>query len=195
DYEQHLLEPMYRDLAPLDPEGILRHEWANARGCIARFERMAIEIRLLDLQECPAMDLAIAALVVGAVKELVAEGPSSYAEQKTFSERELEPILRATIADADEALVEHPRLLRALGHAGPAPARAKDVWRSISRRIAARDASFAEWQPSLDVIYEQGCLARRISTAVGQSPGHERLVSVYRQLAGCLDRGEPFRAT
>jgi carboxylate-amine ligase len=193
DYEQQLLEPMYRDLAPLDPEGILRHEWANARGCIARFERMAIEIRLLDVQECPAMDLAIAALVVGALKELVDETPSSYAEQQSFSERELEPILRATIADADEALVGHPRLLRALGHSGPAPARAKDVWRSMARRIAASDPSFSEWQPSLDVIYKQGCLARRIARAVGQDPSHERSLSVYRQLAACLDRGEPFR--
>ena len=36
-----------RDLAPHDPEGVLRHEWVNARGAIARFDRMAIEIRVL----------------------------------------------------------------------------------------------------------------------------------------------------
>ena len=48
-----LLETIYADLAPLDPAGTLRHEWVNARGCIARFDRMALEIRLLDVQECP----------------------------------------------------------------------------------------------------------------------------------------------
>src|SRR5690606_34786160 len=63
DYETGLLGRIYRDLAPLDPAGTLRHEWVNARGAIARFDRSAIEIRLLDTQECPAADIAVAALV------------------------------------------------------------------------------------------------------------------------------------
>lgn len=194
DYEQKLLEPMYRDLAPHDPEGILRHEWANARGCIARFERMAIEIRLLDLQECPQVDLAIAAAVVGAVKDLVTEGPSSYATQKSFSAEELAPLLLSTIRDADEALIEDQRFLSAVGHRGPAPARAGDVWRSIVERVRAADPRQSEWQEELDVILDHGCLARRIARAVGEAPAHERLLSVYQELAACLDRGRPFRA-
>jgi hypothetical protein len=32
---------------------VLRHEWVNARGAIARFDRSAIEIRVLDVAECP----------------------------------------------------------------------------------------------------------------------------------------------
>ena len=59
DY-QALLASLYADLAPLDPDGTLHHEWVNARGCIARFDRMALEIRVLDVQECPRADLAIA---------------------------------------------------------------------------------------------------------------------------------------
>ncbi len=31
DYERYILHPMYGDIAPLDPLGILRHEWLNAR--------------------------------------------------------------------------------------------------------------------------------------------------------------------
>ena len=62
--------PIYRDLAPLDPEGVLRHEWVNARGAIARFDRSAIEIRVLDVQETPLMDVAYAALIVEVLKLL-----------------------------------------------------------------------------------------------------------------------------
>src|SRR5690606_27081536 len=47
DYQQRVLQPIYDDLAPLDPEGLLRHEWVNARGCIARFDRGALEVRVL----------------------------------------------------------------------------------------------------------------------------------------------------
>jgi hypothetical protein len=67
DYEGRLLQGIYDDLALLDPEGVLRHEWVNARGCIARFDRGAIEIRLLDVQECPVADLAVVAAATAAV--------------------------------------------------------------------------------------------------------------------------------
>ena len=52
---------MYDDIAPLDPDAVLQHEWLNARGAIARFDRNTIELRVLDVQECPRADLAICA--------------------------------------------------------------------------------------------------------------------------------------
>ena len=73
EYHERVLEPIYRDLAPHDPEGVLRNEWVNARGAIARFDRMAIEIRVLDVQETPVMDVAYAELIVEVLKALCAE--------------------------------------------------------------------------------------------------------------------------
>ncbi len=73
EYHERVLEPIYRDLEPHDPERLLRHEWVNARGAIARFERMAIEIRVLDVQETPLMDVAYAALIVDVLKILCDE--------------------------------------------------------------------------------------------------------------------------
>ncbi len=73
EYHERVLEPIYRDLAPHDPEGVLRNEWVNARGAIARFDRMAIEIRVLDVQETPLMDVAYAALIVEVLRLLTTE--------------------------------------------------------------------------------------------------------------------------
>src|SRR5688572_15450748 len=73
EYHERVLEPIYADLAPLDPEGVLRHEWVNARGCIARFERGTIEVRVLDTQECPLADMAVAAAIVSVLKAIAAE--------------------------------------------------------------------------------------------------------------------------
>ena len=43
-----MLGPIRHELAPLDTEGIFAgREWLNARGAIARFDRNAVEIRLL----------------------------------------------------------------------------------------------------------------------------------------------------
>lgn len=61
EYRERVLAPMYAELARLDPTGVLQHEWLNARGAIPRFDRMALEIRVIDMQECPRADLAIAA--------------------------------------------------------------------------------------------------------------------------------------
>jgi glutamate---cysteine ligase / carboxylate-amine ligase len=198
DYEQKLLQKIYDDLAPHDPEGVLAHEWANARGCIARFERMAIEIRLLDLQECPRADIAIAAAVVGTLKRLVAEtGPRSDA-QRQFSEHELVPLLTACTRDGDRAVLEHPKYLEALGYRAPqgdsGPPRAGDVWRHLVSQLEGSEPGFGEWKPALDVILSEGCLARRIVTALGPSPSRQRLEAIYRRLASCLDAGEMFHA-
>jgi hypothetical protein len=194
DYRQQVLAPLYAELAPLDPEGILRHEWANARGAIARFERNAIEIRLLDLQECPQMDIAIAATVVGALKQLVSENWSSQGAQRALGASELLPILLGCIKDADEAVVTDQRLLDVLGYPGRGPARAGDIWRSIVERLRVAEPGIDEWRSELDVLLTRGCLARRITRAVGQAPSRERLFSVYQEIERCLERGKPFRA-
>jgi glutamate---cysteine ligase / carboxylate-amine ligase len=194
DYEQKLLQKIYDDLAPLDPEGTLRHEWANARGCIARFQRMAIEIRLLDLQECPRADIAIAAAVVGTLRRWVAETGARSLGQRAFSEAELLPLLLACVRDGEQAELDHPRYLAALGYEKAGPARAGDVWRHLIGQLATSEPGFAEWQPALEVILEEGCLARRIVRRVGAAPTRGRIEGVYRELAECLREGEMFRA-
>jgi len=191
DYEAQILQRIYTDMRDLDPEGVLRHEWANARGSIARFERMAIEIRLIDLQESPASDIAIAAAVVGTLKRLVAGGLARGAEQRSFSAAELSPILLACIKEGDRARIADARYLSALGVPGRGELSAGDVWRHLVGELSS-EPGFAEWQPALDVILSEGCLARRILAATGPEPARERLSEVYGELARCLERGVPF---
>jgi gamma-glutamyl:cysteine ligase YbdK (ATP-grasp superfamily) len=193
DYEQKLLQPLYDALTPHDPEGVLHHEWANARGCIARFERDAIEIRLLDLQEHPRADIAIAGLVVGTLKLLVNERLCSYGSQRAFSAEQLAPLLQACIRDADEALIDDGQLLAALGLPGRGALRAKEIWSHLAEHVRQTEADFDEWREPLKVILERGCLARRIRNAVGEAPSHDRLLAVYQEIAACLDRGISFR--
>lgn len=190
DYE-HLLAGIYRDLAQLDPDGILQHEWINARGCIARFDRMALEIRLLDVQECPRMDIAIAQAAAAAVQAQVEESWVSLEAQQAWDERELEEILLSTIADGDQALIENSRFLMAFG-LGEAKIRADDLWQHLLETQVERRPEYASAGPALRLIVEQGCLARRILRASGSAPSTERLREVYGRLADCLARGQSF---
>src|SRR5690606_22256769 len=93
EYQERLLARIYADLAPHDPEGILRHEWVNARGAIARFERMAIEIRVLDVQECPAADVAYAAAIIGTLRSLCDERWASTESLERWETRRLAELL------------------------------------------------------------------------------------------------------
>lgn len=191
-YEEDLLGRIYRDLAPFDPEGVLRHEWVNARGCIARFDRMALEIRLLDTQECPRADLAIAAAVVAVVKALVQERTCATATQRDFDEQRLALLLQLAIADADQAVVEDDVYLQALGFYGANKVRLGELWQCLLEATLFTEEGCAEWESELRLIQEQGCLARRIVRAVDEHVSVERLCAVYGQLADCLSEGRMF---
>jgi carboxylate-amine ligase len=190
DYEEQILHRIYRDLEPYDPEGILRYEWVNARGAIVRFDRSAIEIRLVDAQECPPADLAVTAAIVAAVHALALAEPPPGSTRAPETEA-LAAILDATISRGEQAVIEDDAFLHMLGLT--APLTAGDVWRHLVDTHLRPDPEAAEWLPALDVILDQGPLARRILHILDAQPGHalppERLREVYRRLCACLADG------
>jgi gamma-glutamyl:cysteine ligase YbdK (ATP-grasp superfamily) len=189
-----LLEGVYADLAPHDPAGTLRHEWVNARGCIARFDRMALEIRLLDVQECPQADVAIAAAVSGVLRELCTAGAGSPRQRRlrSLETARLAALLSRTTADAQAATLDDAELLQALG-LRPGARSAGDVWRELVARDVAGDPALAEHLPALEQILEEGPLARRLLARAGPEPTREALASLYREVADCLRAGRLLR--
>lgn len=194
EYEAAILAPMYRDIAPFDPEGVLRHEWLNSRGAIARFDRNAIEIRVLDTQECPRADLAIAAAASFVTKMLYHAGESEPAAQQALSTQALSAILRACIRDAEQTVIEDAAYLALLGYPGRR-CRAHELWRHLIEQMLQRETGgTALWNEPLQTILDQGPLARRILRAVGSDYSRKRLRLVYRELCDCLQEGRMFAA-
>jgi len=124
----------------------------------------------------------------------VAETGERGLAQRSFDEQELVPLLTACTRDGDRALLDHPRYLEAIGFPGAGPARAGDVWRHLVGELRGKEPGFEEHEPALDVILNEGCLARRIVGSLGPEPSRARLEGAYRELARCLDAGEPFHA-
>jgi carboxylate-amine ligase len=185
-YEQGILAPIYRAVAPVDPDGTLRHEWLNARGAIARFDRSALEIRVCDAQECPRADLAIAALLVAVARALYEERWSDAHAQRALSTADLAAILARTIDDADGARIEHPAYLALFGLAASG-CTAREAWHALVDRCG--DDAIA-WNPDarrpLALLDQRGPLARRLVGALGVEPSREALRDAYRELADCL---------
>lgn len=199
DYERDILGRIYRDLAPHDPDGLLQFEWANARGAIARFDRNAIEIRVMDVQECPAADAAIAATVTGVLQAIVGERWTELYAQQAWDVESLYRIFIACVRDADQAVIREPAYLNALGMFSN-ECTALDLWShllEITRPVNDEDASAR--QP-IEHILAHGSLSRRILRAI---TGHDRIASpvtpdparvreVYRALCDCLEEGRMF---
>jgi hypothetical protein len=191
DYDRVIFQEIYRQYAPYDPEGVLRHEWANSRGAIARFTRNTIEVRVLDVQECPAMDLAIAAAISAALRAICEGRLGDLEKLRTWDIGPLHEILLAVITDADRAVIRNQAYREALGYKGAA-CTAMDLWRHLIENTLFGGAGWAEWRPSLEVLLEHGCLARRIVAAVGSKVSPGKIDEVYRSLAQCLATNTPF---
>ena len=192
DYEMSILARIYHDLQEEDPAGTLQHEWVNARGAIARFDRNTIELRLLDVQECPAADVAIAALITAVLRAQVAERWCSLADQKTWGVKPLAKILRHVIVEGPDALVDDADYLRLYGFPG-AKATVGELWQHLAEQVwPAGDAEAKPFRPALDVILRQGPLAKRIVAAVGRDSSKVRLRHIYGDLCACLAEGRQF---
>lgn len=192
DYRRRILEPIYRDLAPLDPQGALQHEWANARGAIARFERNTIEIRVLDMQESPHADLAILIFVVALLRALLDERWTRFTQQRTWPVGPLEDIFLATVRDAGRARLTNEDYLRVFGFDTAPTCTANELCRHLFEAVLAAEQRSAPALAPLRVILDEGCLAHRIERALGPDPSHECQVAVYRELSACLADGRTF---
>jgi gamma-glutamyl:cysteine ligase YbdK (ATP-grasp superfamily) len=189
DYHAQILEPLYAEIAPHDPERILQHEWLNARGAIARFSRNTIEIRVLDLQECPLADLAICATIVALLRALVAGRFASFAEQETVAVEPLASILLPTIRSAGEAEIYDDDYLRLFRYPGDSCTVA-ELWEHLLAALPELTSESNPWRAPLETIMNEGPLARRILDAL---PDND-LETVYEELCRCLEAGEVFHA-
>jgi hypothetical protein len=187
DYQTAVLGRVYRDIAPFDPEGILQFEWCNARGAIARFDRGAVELRVLDVQECPAADLAVTGVIVEVLRGLVEERWSTLEQQERLTADVLTRQFRACIREAEEAAIDESDYAAALGLKSAKPVTAHALWENLAERVGFSS------EP-LDLILDEGPVARRITRTLGDSPTRADLARVYGKLCDCLAENRLFNA-
>ena len=195
DYQRQIFDPMFAEIAPHDPDGVLRDEFLNARGAIARFGRGSIEIRVIDIQECPAVDLAVAQATVAVLKSLVAEQWSSLTNQQSMPVEPLHDVFLATLRDADEAVINDAAYLKLLGWHGEVSVTAIDLWSDLISRCDVSVAKDSAGDDPLQTIFDHGPLARRLVKSLSNEPTRKELTSVYRDLADCLTAGRVYKAT
>ena len=188
EYNSQIFNPIKAAIKPFDPDNILEYYFLNSRGAIARFDRNAIEIRVIDIQECPKADVAIAILTIEVLKLLVSEEITTLKEQKKWHEDDLYAILNSAIKNGENSLITNLDYLSLFNI--KKESNLVDVWKKLYDLVKSKID--VEYRTTLEAILKNGTLSTRILKAIGKDMSAENIVIVYRQLAACLQKNELF---
>jgi len=180
-YRQEVIGRYSRDLAEAGiGKTLLFKEWVNSRGVIFRFDRAALEVRVIDEQDCVKSDVALSCFVRAALRGLIA------AKTEPLPHEILVKDFNSVIAQGLNAEVKHPRggtarkvcqsFLRLASENAEAEEK-KYLW-LIERRIAEGNLS--------ELIRE------RVSRKTQKTDLEEAIRSVYSTLVNCLANDQPY---
>lgn len=189
EYFTRIFEPISSAIQPYDQEGILDQHFLNSRGAIARFDRSAIEIRVIDIQECPKADIAVAVLIIEVLKLLCSEELIALEDQKKWSEDALFEIFDQVIVDAETTLLTDSAYLAIFDLQGEQLV--QEVWKKLYRLV--RNNISLEQRISIEFLLENGSLSTRILSALGDDFSEKHILNVYRKLGQCLQENRFFR--
>ncbi len=189
DYYQYIFDPIKKDIEPYNNNGILDHHFLNSRGAIARFDRGAIEIRILDVQESPAVDIAILDLIQALLKQIVNENFISYSEQKIWNEKDLFSIFLSLVNQGENAVINNEDYLNIWGLKCK-KAKASEVWQFLIEK--SEKFSQSSNYEIIKQIVQKGSLSTRITKALKNNTSYENQKRVFRKLAESLENNEFF---
>lgn len=180
-YKRDVIDRYSKDLEKVGADKTLLHrEWVNSRGVIFRFDRRALEVRVMDEQECVQSDVALACFVRAALRGLIAS------DAELLPHDVLVKDFNAVIADGLTAKVSSPKGKNArqvcqnylnLAYEHVTEDEKKYLW-LVKRRIE---------EGNLSELIQARVLRRAQKTALYQA-----IIDVYSTLIKCLHDNQPY---
>lgn len=180
-YKHDVIEVYSSDLAKAGAgKALLNREWVNSRGIIIRFDRCALEVRVMDEQECIKTDVALACFIRAALRGLVANDADLLPHEVLV--RDFEVVIKNGL----NAKV-----------ASPNGKTAREVC-LYYLKIAEANAEIDEkrYLPIIKRRIEQGNLSdiilARVKKRAEKTTFREAIIDVYSILIKCLSGNEPI---
>lgn len=181
DYRRDIIEKYSQDMADAGvPETLLHKEWVNSRGAVFRFDRKAIELRVMDEQECIKSDVALSCFVRALLRGLMKE------KAELLPHKTLVKDFISIIAEGLNAKTQHPN-----GQT------ARKVCKHLLQ-IAWKNASKEEkkYLPIIEKRVESGNLSetirKRVSNRAQRTDLKEAIIDTYSKLIKSLSDNQPY---
>jgi carboxylate-amine ligase len=180
-YRKEVIGRYSRDLAKAGArKTILFKEWVNSRGVIFRFDRSALEVRVMDEQECVKSDVALSCFVRAALRGLIAERIEPLPHQLLVSD------FNSVIAKGLNAKVQHPK--------GETARQVCQYLFKLASENAEEDEKKYLWV--VEKRIESGNLSElireRVLKRTQKADLEESILSVYSTLIKCLADNQPY---
>lgn len=187
DYKVNVLNKIYNDLQTYDYNKILCNDWVNSRGALPNFERGSVEIRVIDIQECPKMDMAVSELIVNLVKALVKQKWFSFDEISRITTNQLYDIFIDIIKSGENAIIRDKLFLSIFGITKDTIS-AIELWNEIYAKISNEYVFY--YNNEIELLLEKGCLATRILQKLNNDVSN--IKEIYQNMIYCLNHNLYF---
>lgn len=181
EYKGRIIGKYSRDLLAAGAgELLLGKDWVNSRGAIFRFDRRAVEVRVMDEQECVKSDVALSCFIRSALRGLMKEKTELLPHELLVKD------FNSTITRGLAAIVHNPH-----GHT------VREVCNYLYR-VALDNAEDAE-KKYLSIVKKRiegenlsETIRRQVQLRAQKTDVKEAIVSVYSKLIKCLIDNEPY---
>lgn len=181
EYRRITVDAYSRELRRLNAGPcIIGKEWVNSRGAIFRFDRGAVEIRVMDEQECVKSDVALSCFIRALLRGLMEE-------ETSLPHELLVKDFNSIIKDGLEARVLYPEATEA-----------RDVclrFYDVAAENATEDERKYLWLVKKRIMGGNlsDLIARDVAKEAQRTSLVEAVHSVYSVLAGNLMANKPYR--
>jgi glutamate---cysteine ligase / carboxylate-amine ligase len=180
-YKRDVVEGYSKDLALAGADKtLLNREWVNSRGEIFRFDRSAVEVRVMDEQECVKADVALACFVRSALRGLIASNCELLAHDTLVKD------FNAIVKDGLNAEVSNPH--------GKWARQVCQYYLKVAFEYATEDEKKYLWLVEKRII--EGSLSdlirANVSRRAQKTDFHQAIVDVYSTLIKCLSDNQIY---
>jgi len=182
EYEKITVRRYSEDLVKMNAARcLLNKEWLNSRGAVIRFDRRAIEVRILDEQECVKSDVALSCFIRAVLRGILADEDYPYLPHEVLVEN-----LSHVVRDGLDAYVQHPK---------------GETARQVCRHLleTALENATGEEKKYLSIVKQRidggnlsDIILREVVKKVQKTDLEEAIFSVYSALADCLEKNQAY---
>jgi hypothetical protein len=159
---------------------LLNKEWVNSRGVIFRFDRKAIEIRIMDEQECVKSDVALSCFIRASLRGLMNQQPELLPHAVLVQD------LKAVMTNGLGASVYHPQ--------GRTARHVCEYYCNLAQANASEDEK--KYLSTVRRRIESGNLSEilreRVMKRSQRTSLREAIVDVYSELSDSLAKNQPY---